>query len=381
MNLNRRDFLSQGIAFGSLLFVPRLSWARGAKKADGARTLVMLHLRGGNDGLNTVVPYTDAEYKRLRPGLAIDRPLKIGREFGLHPRLDGLAKLYKKDRVAIVHGVGYPKPSYSHFRSTEIYYTGDMGGATAHARGWLGRAFAQKKSDAPVRAVAFEDEEPLAFSGAPGGVVTMRDFKDLKLPAAARTAAGLYRDYDNDEVAGRASEALSAARRMASLKPARGMFGGSLGDGLSKALALLRSDIDVEVIHLSLNGFDTHAKQGGAHADLMWQLGQNLHSFQEALDSTDLGARVTTLVFSEFGRRAGENLSGGTDHGAAYPAFVLGNVQPGFHGRAPSLDNLDDGNLRYTTDFRRIYATMLKGVLQIDPKPLLGAHKPLELLA
>ncbi|MHC4955764.1 MAG: DUF1501 domain-containing protein [Planctomycetota bacterium] len=381
MLLERRDFLGRGIALGSLCFLPRLSWARGAKKPDGARTLVLLHLRGGNDGLNTVVPYTDPRYKRLRPGLAVDRPLKIHKEFGLHPRLDGLAQQFKKERVAIVHGVGYPQPSYSHFRSTEIYYTGDMRGASAHARGWLGRAFAGNPTEAPVRAVAFEDEQPLAFAGASTGVVTMRDFKDMELPESTRAATELYRHYEDNDVARRARAALDAARQLASLKPARGPFLGSLGNDLRKTLALLRSDIDVEVIHLSLDGFDTHAKQAGAHADLMWQLGQNLGAFQTELDRSDLGKRVTTFVFSEFGRRARENLSGGTDHGAAYPAFVLGNVRPGFHGRAPSLDNLDDDNLRFTVDFRRIYATMLRGVLGVDPKPLLGSHAPLELLA
>ena len=380
MQIDRRELLGRGLALGSVFFLPRLSWAGGTRKADGARTLVLLHLRGGNDGLNTVVPYADPRYRRLRPGLAVERPLKIDSRFGLHPRLEGLEQLFKKERLAILHGVGYPKPSYSHFRSTEIYYTADTRGKSARSRGWLARGFARRPSDAPVRAVAFEDEQPFAFAGSPTGVVTMREFKDLRLPPAARAAARLYDGYENDAVAVRAREALDAARRIASLQPARGPFSGSLGADLSKVLALLRSDIDVEVVHLSLAGFDTHAKQAASHSNLLWQLGQNLRAFQEELDRSDLGKRVTTLVFSEFGRRAQENLSGGTDHGAAYPAFLLGDVRPGFHGRPPSLDDLDDGNLRYTTDFRRVYATLLKDVLGVTPQAVLGSYAPLELL-
>jgi uncharacterized protein (DUF1501 family) len=136
------------------------------------------------------------------------------------------------------------------------------------------------------------------------------------------------------------------------------------------------------VIQLSFGGFDTHAGQAGQHNQILTQLGNNLRAFQEQIESLGLGDRVVTTVFSEFGRRARENLSGGTDHGWAYPCFVLGKgVKPGFHGAQPSLEDLDNDNLRYTTDFRRLYASLLRDFLEVDPKPVVGDFEPLGLLA
>jgi len=385
--LNRREFLQRGLAFGSVLALPRIGWAEGAAKAPGARTLVMLHLNGGNDGLNTVIPHADPLYRVLRPGLGVNdsQVRKIDAKLGLHPGLAGFEQLWKAERLAIVNGVGYPQPNYSHFRATEIYYTAEPDKTPTD--GWLGRALEGNPKEKPLRAVALEKEKPLSLAGAAQGVVSMVDFSQFRLPADAADTLRMYEGFadlpgERGAVARRAIEAFKVAQRIASLQPVRGAFYGPLGNDLARALALLQTDLDLEVICCSLGGFDTHANQAGQHNGLLTQVGNNLRAFQEMLDRAGLADRVLTCVFSEFGRRAAENISGGTDHGSAYPVFLLGGaIRPGFHGEAPSLGDLDNGNLKYTTDFRRLYAALLSDFLGVDPKPVLGEFDPLPVVA
>ncbi|HEX5137777.1 MAG TPA: DUF1501 domain-containing protein [Planctomycetota bacterium] len=385
--LNRRELLQRGLAFGSVLALPRLAWAQGAAKEPGARTLVVLHLNGGNDGLNTVIPYADPMYRILRPGLAVDdgQVRKIDKALGLHPSLAGFETLWGKERLAIVNGVGYPNPDYSHFRATEIYYSAEPDKSPTD--GWLGRALEKHPKEKPLRAVALEKERPLSLAGSVQGVVSLTDFRQFALPQGTEGTLAMYEGLKDDPgpsgaVARRALEAFAVAKRIAALQPIRNGLYGPLGEDLAKALALLKSDLDLEVIHLSFGGFDTHANQAGQHNQLLAQAGNNLRAFQEQIETLGLGDRVVTMVFSEFGRRARENLSGGTDHGSAYPCFVIGEgVKPGMHGAQPSLEDLDNDNLRFTTDFRRLYASLLKDFLQVDPKPVVGDFEPLGLLA
>jgi len=384
---DRREFMQRGLALGGLLALPRLSWAETGQKAPGARTLVLLHLNGGNDGLNTVIPYTDPNYRILRPGIGINRDQvrKIDEQYGLHPGLAGFENLWKRDRLAIINGIGYPQPTYSHFRATEIFYTAQP--EQSPTDGWMGRAIEAKPSTKPLRAVALVKERPLILQGATSGVVTLTSFNQFKLPDGARETTEMYKEAAKlggvrGEVAARAIEALKVANRIAALKTVTSGFYGVVGRDLGKALALLRSKLDLEVIHLSMGGYDTHASQGGSHNRLLSQLGNNLRSFQDQLERSGLGDRVVTCVFSEFGRRATENLSGGTDHGSAYPAFVIGKgIKPGLHGKYPSLEDLDRGNFKYTTDFRGLFSGLLTDFLQIDAKAVIGPHKPLELIA
>ncbi|MHC4550022.1 MAG: DUF1501 domain-containing protein [Planctomycetota bacterium] len=385
--LDRREFLQRGLAYGSVLALPRLAWAEGTPKEPGARTLVMLHLNGGNDGLNTVIPYTDPLYRVLRPGLGVDtaQVRKIDAKLGLHPALGGFEALWRKERLAIVNGLGYPEPSYSHFRATEIYYTAEP--ARTPTYGWLGRALDARPVPKPLRAVALAKEKPLALTAATPGVVSLTGFGQFQLPAGTEETLRMYERYQDlpgarGEVARRAIEAFKVAGKIASLRPVRGAFYGPVGQDLAKVVALLKTDLDLEVIWLSFGGFDTHASQAPRHNALLGQLGNNLRAYQDLLDRLGLADRVVTCVFSEFGRRAQENLSGGTDHGSAYPGFVLGQgIKPGFVGGYPSLEDLDRGNFNYTTDFRRLYATLLRDFLGIDPGPVLGDHRPLELIA
>ncbi len=387
MALNRRELLSSAIALGGVALVPR--WLRAGETPPGSprRTLVFLHLVGGNDGLNTVIPYKDPRYRVLRPTLAVDagRVRKISDTLGLHPGLSGLETLWKRERLAIVNGVGYPQPNYSHFRATEIWYTAQP--ERTPVDGWIGRALDARESEKPLRAVALGKEAPLSLACASPGIVTMTAFSRFRLPRGMETAAAAWNAYQNlpgrrGEVGAAGAQAIEVADRIAKLKPAPGPFQGRLGTEFRKVLALLRADLDLECIQLSLGGFDTHAGQAGPHNRLLTELGNNLRVFQEQLETTDLHERVVTVVFSEFGRRVTENLSAGTDHGSAGPVFVVGSgLANTFHGEQPSLDDLDGENLRFTTDFRRLYAALVRHCFDLDPQTVLGDHEPLELFA
>jgi uncharacterized protein (DUF1501 family) len=392
MSLSRRDFLGAVTAGGTVLALPR--WLRaddtkagGRAPAPPRRTVILIHLNGGNDGLNTVIPYKDRRYPSLRPGLAIpgSQVRKLSNDLGLHPGLQGFERLFQRDRLAIVNGVGYPQPNYSHFRSTEIWYTAEPDATPTD--GWMGRAIETRPSDRPVRAVALSKEQPLSLVTSVPGVVTMTDFGRFRVPSGLDAVTQLYRDYAKLDGArggmGQAGEeAIDVARRISRLKPASGQFYSAFGEDLRKAIALLEAGLDLECIQLSQGGYDTHANQAASHQRLLSALGNNLDSFQRELERRKLADKVVTVVFSEFGRRASENLSGGTDHGSAGPVFVIGKgVNNGFHGKQPSLDDLDRDNLKFTTDFRSLYAALIQHAYEIDPKPLIGDYAPLELFA
>ncbi len=392
MFLNRRQMLGGAAALGGVLALPRLALGdeplADAGRGAPRRTLVVLHLNGGNDGLNTVIPYQDPLYARLRPSLAIDRGQvrRINETLGLHPALSGLEALFRRDRLAIVNGVGYPEPDYSHFRATEIWHTAEPQRSPTY--GWIGRSLEQRRRSAPLRAVALEKQQPLALLSAVPGVVTMTDFSSFRVPQGSREAAALYSRYQGEagafgEVGRAGEEALAVAERIARLTPAgNGMGNAGLSGELRKVLALLHADLSLECIHLSQGGYDTHSGQLPSHQRLLAELGNSLDAYQRELERMGLAEKAITVVFSEFGRRVPENLSGGTDHGSAGPVFLIGTgLVPGFHGAYPSLEDLDRDNFRYTTDFRRIYAALLRHALELDPTGVVGAHEPLEVFA
>jgi uncharacterized protein (DUF1501 family) len=187
-------------------------------------------------------------------------------------------------------------------------------------------------------------------------------------------------DGARGEVGRAGEEAMEVARKISGLAPADGPYYGPLGDNLRKVVALLTADLGLEAIHFGYGGFDTHANQARPHGELLGALAGNLAAYQDHLERLGVADRVVTMVFSEFGRRPAENVSGGTDHGSAAPVFLLGQgLHGGLHGEYPSLDDLDQDNFRFTTDFRRIYAAVLAHAYGVDPVPVLGDHAPLEL--
>ena len=413
---SRRVFLQQGVTLAST--VATVPWfiersAHGVMHPLGCavssrpgindeRILVVVQLGGGNDGLNTVVPYFDNRYYAARSTLAIGPPgqarqgagaaLELDEDagLGLHPALSGLKELYDDSKVSVIQGVGYPNPNRSHFASMDIWQTGRTDGK---GTGWIGRYFDNtcNGSPDPQGAVAIGRQAPLALMG------------DVQKPVAFENA-GLFRwtgqdlhaalgePYDAIVRAGalegvdansqqsylmRTSlDAQVASDRIRTAVAKRTLVnypGNRLANQLKMIGAMIRDGLSTRVYYASLGGFDTHGSQLGSHNNLMNQLGSSLKAFQADLAAQGNEDRVLTVVFSEFGRRVAQNGSGGTDHGTAAPMFLVGSkVRPGILGNHPSLGDLDRGDLKFGIDFRSVYAGILGDWMQADSDAILG---------
>ena len=378
--------------------------ALGAEQPAGEKVLVVVQLSGGNDGLNTVIPYTDEAYKKRRPSLAIgaDRVLKVADGIGLHPSLTGLATLLENRQLAIVQGVGYPNPNRSHFESMDIWHTAHTQ-PQERAAGWLGRAFDARRealatvTDPPALHLG-EENQPLALASREVPSPSIRSLDQFKLETgnndtqrqAIVSAAKSPRSGAGDLlkfVQTRSTSALEVSRRIEAraqeYKTPVAYPGTDLAQKLKRIAQLIDAGLATRVYYVALDGFDTHSDQRDAHAGLLSQLGGALAAFAEDLAAHMQLDRVLTLVFSEFGRRVEENASRGTDHGAAAPLLLVGNhVQPGLIGKHPRLDDLTDGDLKFHTDFRSIYAAALEKWLGWPAAPILGdSFAPAEVLA
>ncbi len=397
MNIDRRTFL-RGAALAPLA----LSAGRGGwwLPAGDERCLLVLELVGGNDGLNTVIPVDDAGYARLRPKLGSVRrgALALGDGTSLHPALARVHGHLVAGRGAVVHGVGYEPPDRSHFRSRDIWHVGDPAhqqvGATT--TGWLGRAAEQLVAAAGgagngLPAVAIGGlEVPLLLHSrrvAAPSLVRVEDFQWLSPSGNGPIAAAAPSRHVVGS--GGAGELLDAVRQAQTA-------GVALADGLTAALSryvpkadypdddlgrqlqliarLLIAGVGTRLLHAAFGGFDTHARQLPTHAGLLRQLDAGLGALLDDLAGHGCLDRVTVLVHSEFGRRAAENASQGTDHGAAGPVFVLGGgVSAGPFGQRPDLALQVDGDVPPTCDFRRVYAELLRRLV-VPVEPVLGAQ-------
>lgn len=384
-----------------------------AVEEDGKKTgriLVMLQMAGGNDGLNTIVPYSDDHYYQARPGIAVspDEVLKLNDQLGMHPALGGLKELYDDGKLAIVQGVGYPNPNRSHFASMDIWHTADPAGR--RHTGWLGRYFDNRcqgaDPPAPKSAIALMPETPLALSGAKFSPLAFQNEKQLvwgskKTPAVVRklfeqlnsgpSAVASPGQGKNEalhfvrratlEARMGAADVLAAAKGKTRQVERRGK--NSLQAQLALVLQMIKADFPTSVYYVSLGGFDTHSNQANRHRQLLTQLGGALQSFMAGLQRHKLAERVLVVSFSEFGRRVQQNSSGGTDHGTAAPMFIVGaKVDPGIRQPHPSLARLAQGDLIHGCDFRRIYAAVLRDWLGCKPQRVLGRQfSPLKILA
>lgn len=397
MNVSRRAFLRVAAGAGSVFLAGDLRAAsfvgnRGRVGDDG-NVLVLIQLSGGNDGLSTVVPFADEAYHRLRKSTRIepDAVLKLDDATGLHPNLKGLKSLYDRGRVAVVRGVGYPEPNRSHFESYEIWHTADLRGRAVDT-GWIGR-YADLLPDAAAsatttvhvgktapysmtakrrRPAVFETPDSYRWIGGAAESETLTDACGDDPPARAgrdQALAKIRRTLLEAQSSSAAVRAAAARYKAQATYPREGLAG-----ALHTTAALVKAGLGVRVVSIETGGFDTHVDQRPRHDRLMTQLDGSLAAFYADLAAQKLDGRVTTVVYSEFGRRAAENGSGGTDHGAASCLFVLGGgVKGGLYGRNPDLVDLDRGDPRFTTDFRGVFATLLQGVLGADPKAVLGA--------
>jgi uncharacterized protein (DUF1501 family) len=410
MQPTRRDFLrrfgsSPLLACGTSVpaFLARSASAVGSGPAG--RVLVVVQLTGGNDGLNTVVPYRDDNYQKHR--LKIRVPTsglhKIDDSIGLHPALGRFAKALEAGVLAIVQGVGYPNPSRSHFQSLAVWHTARRD-QTGDASGWLNRCLAAQRADLGGDAPALHvniTEPPQALAGrdltVPSLVGSDQVRRRLGLnsgPAAAEQRAALDR-VSFAPVAGedpylqfiRRSNLITytSSDRLEEVLRKTTTAAGYPEYGLARRLALIaqliKAGLSTSIYYTELDGFDTHVNQVGSHPALLREMGDSLSAFLGDLKRVGEAHRVLVLVFSEFGRRLAENASGGTDHGTAAPVYLLGPaVWAGLHGASPDLDDLVDGDPKFTLDFRRIYATVLDQWLACPSDKVLGnqfAHLPL----
>jgi uncharacterized protein (DUF1501 family) len=360
----------------------------------GQRTLVVVQLSGGNDGLNMVVPYGEGLYYDLRPELAIpaDQVLPLDDRLGLHPSLQAVRELYDQGQLALIQGVGYPHPNRSHFRSMDIWHTARPDSYVDE--GWLGTFMAQvyRAGESPFQCVNIGTAIPKALwtEHAPTAALqdtnTFQFLADKRVPNArdallqtfgqmygkpSRKLPALELVAESWETTTRGVALLSGAAEK--YQPAVQYPSHPFGRALQQAARMLASDLGTRVFYVALGSFDTHANQKPAQANLLSQLAGGLAAFQKDLEQMGRADGVLVLGFSEFGRRVRENGSTGTDHGAAGPMFALGHgVRGGLFGDHPRLADLEDGDLRYTVDFRAVYATVLEDWLGVASHTILG---------
>jgi uncharacterized protein (DUF1501 family) len=384
---------------------------------DG-RILVVLQMAGGNDGLNTVIPYANDHYRGARPQLGIAtkevHPLTDG--VGLHPSLTGLKALFDAGQLSVVQGVGYPNPNRSHFRSTEIWQTASDADEVER-QGWIGRYFDNTCPGCdPTIGVAVGRETPQAFVAERPTGVTLENPDAYRFVSAERPGAeeaGLMEtsfrrmneSVPEDAVSGNSIASLSGpiahggsaldflqrtamdaqvssdaildiSRRV---KNQADYPGSRLANSLKLVARLIGGGLPTRIYYVSQGGYDTHTNQAGTHQRLLGELGGAVQAFCADLKAQGHMERVLVMTFSEFGRRVQQNASGGTDHGAAAPLFLVGPaVKAGLAGRYPSLapEDLFRGDLQHTVDFRSVYATVLERWLETKSGPILGRSFP-----
>ncbi len=423
----RREFLRGTMLGGALSWtVPAFLantfsalHADAADKATQATTgrdgtiLVMLQMAGGNDGLNTVIPYGNDFYYKARPKIGIEKSkvLTLNGEVGLHPNLTGFRGLYDAGELSVIQGVGYPNPNRSHFRSTEIWQTASDANTFEHY-GWLGRYFdnACAGSD-PTVGVNIGRQMPQAFAAKKPTGVSLDSPQNYRFMSGERGEAGKmseesYRklnqpDSDMSENSGGTIGAINGSMKhsgssldflertaldaqvssdqilgIANRVDTKGTYPGSqLGASLKLVAKLIGGGLPTRIFYVSQGGYDTHTNQLGSQERLLRDLGDSMKAFVEDMKAQGNFPRVTIMTFSEFGRRVAENANGGTDHGAAAPMFIVGKkVKAGLLGRYPSLAPADlyQGDLKYQVDFRSVYAGLLENWLKTNSEPILG---------
>ncbi len=367
---------------GGISTSPVWSKVADSKQGAGDRILVIVELSGGNDGLNTVIPYADDAYYQARPHLGIrkDKLLPIDDHFGFQRTMVGFERLYKDGLMGIVHGVGYDQPSFSHFSSMAFWQTGAPNSGEAY--GWLGRMadaidplghttnFLVNIDDSQSLAVRSMKHVPLVFND-PDNFTRRMFFEEQQAAAVIDQGGNGSANPTQDflfEVAGSANRSEQLVRDAWNAYSSPIDYG-LVPFGLEKVAALIAAEFPTRVYYVPYrnNAFDTHVYQGDLHARLWSYTSDHIAAFVRDMERLGRADDVVVMVFSEFGRRVAENTSLGTDHGTAGPAFVIGkSVAGGQYGGVPSLTDLDEGNLKFTTDYRRIYSTLIQGWMGND---------------
>jgi uncharacterized protein (DUF1501 family) len=397
--LSRRSFLKTSSLLATSPLIPGFV-ERTARAAPAGKDtiLVVLELTGGNDGLNTVIPFKDPAYARLRPTLAVpvNQVVKVDKEIGLHPALQQMGQLLQQQKLAIVQGVGYPNPDRSHFESMDRWQCGEIT-AKVSGTGWLAKSVPDlargKGGGVPVMHVGGE-KLPVACRGTTQGVFTLNQDQPFELkvgkPGSADEKA--RKRLLADAAGGPADEGLlpfvqrrhlqtyASVEKLAEVMKGHALDMSRYGAAVSNLFAkfeligkLIEQGFGTRVFYAAIDGFDTHSGQAPTHQGLLQQIDQAVGALFQRLQRSGDDQRTLVMTFSEFGRRAKENGSKGTDHGSGAPMFLVGGkVKAGPIGEHPSLTDLTEGDLRYHTDFRRVYATLLDDWLNVDSKTVLG---------
>jgi uncharacterized protein (DUF1501 family) len=372
--MKRREFLEKtttAIAMLTPPFIAGLPSATLAAKGEWARTLILVELKGGNDGLNTIVPYADPNYRKFRPNLALgrDKVITLNERLGFHPILEPLLPLWNDHQMAVALGVGYPDPNLSHFRSIDIWDTGSDSDVVMND-GWISQLFTESSPPAhyAADAIVLGRYRPGPIIGDNARIISLANEpnKNLKKASKIDTASNLRANpallhllkkrLDLRE----AAEAI-IAKRIENVVMSTVFPDTNLGAQFAVAARLLSAGVEIPVIKLSINGFDTHVKQEQLHSELLGEVAGAVTTFATEMKAQGLWEKVLIMTYSEFGRRPAENNSIGTDHGTSAPHFFLGGkVKGGFYGQQPKLVDLQNGNMKHTLHYRSLYATLAR---------------------
>ncbi|CAG5003605.1 hypothetical protein DYBT9275_03190 [Dyadobacter sp. CECT 9275] len=389
--MKRRDFIRKSVVAASGTWLaPEFLKLTGRSIGSGNQNiLVVIQLSGGNDGLNTVIPYRNDIYYRERPVLAIERPnvIALNDEIGLNPALTLLRNLYDDGRVRIINNVGYPNPDRSHFRSMDIWQTASKSTEYLNT-GWLGRyldAQCRENGVRPYQMLEIDDTLSLAMKGSeanglallnPRKLYSQARFAELKKLVKANEKQGVNStvDYLYKTIIETESSAAYLHEKV-KVRPGSNIYPNSeLAKNLKTISELINSGVETSVYYVSLSGFDTHVNQKNQQERLLQQYSEGISAFVTDLKKNGQLGRTLILTFSEFGRRVKQNASGGTDHGTANNVFLIGGPPRNsvVYNEAPDLSDLDAGDLRFSVDFRNIYASLLKDWLGGNAKAILG---------
>ena len=358
--MNRREFLQYTSLMPLAGMAPAVFAGQKGHRPD--KIVLLVELKGGNDGLNTLIPFRDADYHRARPTLRVKNGIPLKNNMAMNPYLRQLLPLWQEGKMAWIQGVGYSKPSRSHFHSIDVWETAST--KNNEERGWLTRVLPVRRNS--LNGIVLGDNNLGPMGGENGAAVAMEDPKTFlrqtkylnkkNFHASNPSLAHMLNVQNQINTAARELGRVYKGRRSPVRFPTS-----RFGRKLELVTQMIINGMDTPVYKVSLEGFDTHAGQVDQHNNLMNHLGGGLKAFADAMKKAGLWNNVLIMTYSEFGRRVAENNSGGTDHGAAAPHFVLGGrVHGGMYGKQPSLapDKLYDGDLVHTVDFREVYATL-----------------------
>ncbi len=386
--MKRRDFIKQSALASSLALVPNILNAFGnlSSKTLGGKKLVLIQLAGGNDGLNTIVPYTSDIYYSSRPKIAIPKSdiLKASRSLGFNKELSIFKKLYDKGNLSIINNVGYPYPNRSHFRSTDIWQTASSSDAYLSS-GWLGR-YIDKYGKKPYSGIELDDSLSLIMKGnTVNGIATKNPailYRNMQTPYFKKVL-----EYQGEENISKDNLGFLYKTMQEAESSANHIFQNTknveskveypkspFAKQLKTTAEFINSDVGSKVHFISLGGFDTHTNQNAVQNKLLGIYSDAMDSFIKDLEQNDTFKDTLIVTFSEFGRRVKQNAAGGTDHGAASNVFIIGKKlkKSGFYNEDPNLSDLDDnGDLKYSVDFRTIYATILNKWLGVNDEEIL----------